>query len=70
MPAKVVKFYKKKKEDGTFGNEVVYFGTYSNFVTVRRPESTQDAPNYEDLQTTLERFNEKIGNVITWGTFF
>jgi hypothetical protein len=44
---KVTRYYREKKENGTFTkDEKIYFGTYANFVIVRRPSSTN---NYEDL---------------------
>jgi hypothetical protein len=62
---KVSKHYREKKSDGTFGDRI-YFGTYANFVTVRRPGSND---NYEDLQTTLDNFETKVKNTITWKSF-
>ena len=66
MPrARVTKYYTQKDENGDFRDKV-YFGTYGNFVTVRRPGSTE---NYEDLQTCLDNFEQKIRAGVVWNVF-
>lgn len=63
--AKVSKYYTTKNADNTF-SERIYFGTYANFVTVRRPNQEE---NYEDLQTCLDTLDSKISNSIIWNKF-
>ena len=60
----VVKRYREKNPDKTF-KAPVYFGTYANFITLKRPHGD----NYESLQTYLEVLDEKINSGVVWNKF-
>ena len=63
--AKVTRYYRVKKADGTFEQEPIYFGTYANYVTLRRPDGTSDGSNnVTDLQTYINGLAS--GGTVQW----
>lgn len=65
---RVSRFYKIKNKDGNF-DDYVFFGTYGKYVIVRRPDSSENGGNYQNLQTCLDELNKKIKSTITWTNF-